>query len=457
MIKLDIDDNLIIGKDWYVAFSGGPDSTCLLYLLMKKKEQIEMEKDIKIRLSAIHVNHNLRQNESVRDENFCKQFCEKNNINFLLFNVDVKKYAQSEKLTIEQAARILRYEIFDKYSDGCVFLGHNKDDNAETIFMNIIRGTGLQGLCGIDKITSHYYRPLLSYSKKQIIDFNQKNDIEYIIDSTNYSSHYMRNFIRNDIFPSINEKTGKNISNNLVSMSNLVRQAQKYIDKQIDLEFNKRVSIENNTAVINIYDFKFLDDVIATGVIRKAILHVKGILKDVEKKHIDIVKNLIANSQSGSIIDLKDGIKVLLLQNDRIKIFVEKKQDKNFCIDIDIEGITYVKEIDLLIKTGRCEYDKGEVFNEGWVILDYESVKKGLVIRKRMEKDLIYPYKGNGTKTLKKYFIDNKIDSDLRDKLFILAIENEIVYIENMEIGKNFLPKKNQKALRLEFLYECTV
>ena len=118
----------------------------------------------------------------------------------------------------------------------------------------------------------------------------------------------MRNFIRNDIFPSINEKTGKNISNNLVSMSNLVRQAQKYIDKQIDLEFNKRVSIENNTAVINIYDFKFLDDVIATGVIRKAILHVKGILKDVEKKHIDIVKNLIAHSQSGSIIDLKDGI-----------------------------------------------------------------------------------------------------------------------------------------------------
>jgi tRNA(Ile)-lysidine synthase len=97
----------------------------------KKKEQIEKEYKVEINLSAIHVNHNLRQSESIRDENFCRQFCEKYNVKFLLFNVNVSDYAQSEKLTIEQAARILRYEIFERYSDGCVFLGHNKDDNAK--------------------------------------------------------------------------------------------------------------------------------------------------------------------------------------------------------------------------------------------------------------------------------------------------------------------------------------
>ena len=452
MIKLDLDDNLIKDKNWYAAFSGGPDSGCLLYLLIKKKEQIEKEYKVKINLSAIHVNHNLRQSESIRDENFCRQFCEKYNVEFLLFNVNVSDYAQSEKLTIEQAARILRYEIFERYSDGCVFLGHNKDDNAETIFMNILRGSGIQGLCGIEKVSNHYYRPLLDYTKKQIMEFNHKNSIEYIIDSSNNSNYYMRNFVRNELFPSINEKTGKDISSNLVSLASLAKQAQTYIDKQIEMEFKKRVTLEENSVLIDILDFDTLDEVISSGLLRKAIQHVKKILKDVEKKHIEIIINLINNSQSGSVLELKDGIRVLRLQNDRIRIYKQTDKDNNFCEYINMEGDTHISSRGITVKADICIFTEGAEYSKRWVMLDYEAVREGLVIRNRRVQDFICPSKGNGTKSLKKYFIDNKIDSDLRDKLFILAIENEIVYIENKEIGKRFRPKKGNKALRLEFI-----
>lgn len=452
MIKLDLDDNLIKDKNWYAAFSGGPDSGCLLYLLIKKKEQIEKEYKVEINLTAIHVNHNLRQSESIRDENFCRQFCEKYNVKFLLFNVNVSDYAQSEKLTIEQAARILRYEIFERYSDGCVFLGHNKDDNAETIFMNILRGSGIQGLCGIEKVSNHYYRPLLDYTKKQIIEFNHKNGIEYIIDSSNNSNYYMRNFVRNELFPSINEKTGKDISSNLVSLASLAKQAQTYIDKQIEMEFKKRVTLEEDSALIDILDFITLDEVISSGLLRKAIQHVKKKLKDVEKKHIEIIINLINNSQSGSVLELKDGIRVLRLQNDRVRIYKQADKDNNFCENINMEGDTHIDSRGITVQSEISIFEGGAEYSKRWVMLDYEAVREGLVIRNRRVQDFIYPSKGNGKKSLKKYFIDNKIDSDLRDKLFILAIENEIVYIENKEIGKRFRPKKGNKALRLEFI-----
>ena len=117
-----------------------------------------------------------------------------------------------------------------------------------------------------------------------------------------------------------------------------------------------------------------------------------------------------------------------------------------------MEGDTHIDSRGITVQSEISIFEGGAEYSKRWVMLDYEAVREGLVIRNRRVQDFIYPSKGNGKKSLKKYFIDNKIDSDLRDKLFILAIENEIVYIENKEIGKRFRPKKGNKALRLEFI-----
>jgi tRNA(Ile)-lysidine synthetase-like protein len=117
-----------------------------------------------------------------------------------------------------------------------------------------------------------------------------------------------------------------------------------------------------------------------------------------------------------------------------------------------MEGDTHIDSRGITVQSEISIFEGGAEYSKRWVMLDYEAVREGLVIRNRRVQDFIYPSKGNGKKSLKKYFIDNKIDSDLRDKLFILAIENEIVYIENKEIGKRFRPKKGYKTLRLEFI-----
>ncbi len=452
MIKLDLDDNLIKDKPWYVAFSGGPDSACLLYLLIKKREEIEKKYQVSVKLSAIHVNHNLRQSESKRDQEFCRRLCEKYDIEFLPYDVDVNNYAKEEKLTVEQAARVLRYEIFDDYSYGCVFLGHNKDDNAETVFLNILRGSGVQGLCGMQKVSDHYFRPLLDYTKKEILEFNRDNGIEYVIDSTNQASYYMRNYIRNEIIPALNEKTNKDIVGNLIALADIATQTQSYINKQIDAEWDKRVTAGKDHVLVDVEDFADMDQVISSGLLRKAIRYVKKGLKDVEKKHIEIVHTLIFHSQSGAVVDLKDGIRVLLLQNNRVKIYKQSEEDYDFCVAVNIEGDTFIESRDMNVRAFACIFEGGDEYTEQRVFLDYETVKQGLVIRNRKSRDFIYPAKGNGKKTLKKYFIDNKVDSDLRDRLFVLAIENEIVYIENKEIGKRFSPVKGSNALRLEFV-----
>ncbi|MFA7672418.1 MAG: tRNA lysidine(34) synthetase TilS [Clostridia bacterium] len=448
MIKLDMEEKLIITRDWYVAFSGGPDSTCLITLLKKKKEEILEKYDKDIKLSAIHVNHNLRDQDSIRDMKFCECFCKNNNIDFIPYSIDVTSYAARNKQTIEQAAREMRYDIFSRYADAFVFLGHNKDDNAETIFMNIIRGTGLKGLTGIDSISGNYVRPLLAYSKKEIMDWDDKNGIEYVIDRTNLESHYLRNYIRNEIFPLLNEKTGKDVVHNIVNMSSIICEVNSHIENEIDEHFDKCADFANGSVIIDLTYIAKLDNTLKSGVIRKGIEAVKGILKDVERKHMNSILQLCEKNMAGSSLDIGDLISVLVLQNNRLKIYRKTEIKEISGISIAVPGVTEAEGI--TVTAVVCRYDEIDK-NRQYIWLDHGSVKTGLTLRRRSSGDTIYPSKGNGTKTLKKYLIDKKVDSDLRNGLFVLAVENEIVYIENMDTGKKFLPKKGKDVLRLEF------
>jgi tRNA(Ile)-lysidine synthase len=448
MIKLDIDEKYIMTKDWYVAFSGGPDSTCLITLLKKKKDEVLKKYGKDIKLSAIHVNHNLRDQESIRDMEFCERFCKNNDIGFIPYSIDVTSYAAKNKRTIEQAAREMRYEIFSRYSDAFVFLGHNKDDNAETIFMNMIRGTGLKGLTGIDRISGNYIRPLLAYSKKEIKDWDDKNGIEYVIDRTNLESHYLRNFVRNEIFPLLNEKTGKDVVHNIVNMSSIISEVNSHIENEIDEHYGRCADYTNGSVIFDLVYISKLDNTLRSGVIRKGIEAVKGMLKDVERKHMDSILKLCEKNMAGTSLDIGDMISVLVLQNNRLKIYRKTEADVIPGISIAVPGMT--EAYGITVMAAVCGYDEIDKKKQ-CIWLDCEAVKNGLTLRRRSSGDTICPSKGNGTKTLKKYLIDKKVDSDQRNGLFVLAVENEIVYIENMDTGKKFLPKKGKDVLRLEF------
>lgn len=193
------------------GFSGGADSLCLLYVLNSVKSLL------KCRITAVHVNHNLRGEEAVRDQEFCRTFCAEHDIEFEAVSVDVSGYASENGLSTEEAARILRYEVLSEKAgtgEALIAVAHHSEDQAETILLNMLRGTGIKGLSGMSYKRDNIIRPLLDVSKEDILSFLSGHGLSYVTDSTNLQNDYARNRIRNEIMPvlkSINIRAAEHI------------------------------------------------------------------------------------------------------------------------------------------------------------------------------------------------------------------------------------------------------
>ena len=202
--ELNLDNLINEGDRIAVGVSGGADSMFLLHLLLKKR------KDVDFYMEAIHINHHLRNEESERDCDFVKEFCTKNNIDLKVFDIDVKKLKVEQNKSIEETARIARYDLMygemKKNKLARLFLAHHANDQAETILMHIFRGSGLNGAVGIRSNVNKIVRPLLNITKDEIIEFCKNNNIDYVNDSSNSENEYTRNYIRNVVIPNIEVK-----------------------------------------------------------------------------------------------------------------------------------------------------------------------------------------------------------------------------------------------------------
>ena len=182
-----------------VTCSGGADSIFLLHILNK----------LGFDCIVAHCNFHLRGDESDRDEHFVREFCKRESLTLLVQHFDTKQFALENKLSIEMAARDLRYtwfeEIRKEYSAGAIAVAHHSDDSIETILLNLLRGTGLKGICGIRPKNGYIVRPLLCVNRKEIEDYLHEQGIEYIVDSTNLENEYTRNKIRNIVMPILRE------------------------------------------------------------------------------------------------------------------------------------------------------------------------------------------------------------------------------------------------------------
>lgn len=212
-----------------VAFSGGPDSTALLHLLIRTREKWKGE------LVVVHVNHSLRQNAS-DDEAFCRQFCEGYNIPFITRKVNVLRHSKLQKLSIEMAARELRYkalfEVFEKEKCDAVALGHHRDDQVETVLGNIVRGTGLRGLTGMHFQKENKIRPLLDFQQVEILEYLGAENISYRVDESNFETAYKRNKLRHNLLPLLQQKYNPQIADALIKLSRLSHDAEEYIVTQ---------------------------------------------------------------------------------------------------------------------------------------------------------------------------------------------------------------------------------
>ena len=426
------ENNLIEKGDSIVsAVSGGSDSVFMLEMLSAIKDDY----DLKIIVS--HVNHGLRGAEAQRDEDFVKKLAEKNGLIYEVEHIDMAGYAREHSLTCEEAGRKLRYlffeEIKEKYKADKVAIAHNKNDVAETIFLNIFRGTGLDGLESIPLRRDFYIRPILCFEKSEILDFLKENNIHYVDDSTNFTNDYKRNVIRNEIIPFIKKNFNENIVSSMSRLASIAKENNIYLE---DIINDKYINIvKSNT--IDRESFNELNHYEKTLVLRKFLRDNLNYLNNISKDNIEDMINLI-NLDSGKKYDI-DG-----------KHYLVNDFDKTIFKKLDINELS--EEISLDFKLDKVYNIYGSKFK--FVLsdkilskkyLDYDLLTGKLSLRNRRSGDRFNPFGMKGSKKIKDYFVDKKVSSDDRSKVLFLMNGDEIAYVVGYDIADKYRASSKTK------------
>ncbi len=305
--------NLIEKGDKIVlAVSGGPDSISMLNILNEIKE----EKIIDFNICVAHVNHMIRK-EAKEDEEYVKKYCKQKEIDFYSKSIDVQKIANNNKVGTEEAGRYARYKFFDeileKTASNKIAIAHNKNDKAETIIMNLIRGTGITGLKGIEAKRGKYIRPLIECKRDEIEEYCKKENLNPRIDKTNFQNIYTRNKIRNIVIPYIEKEFNPNIIETINRLSELVEEEENYMEKQVE-KIYKHILLEENEKeiIIDLKSFNNQERVIKSKVIIYTITRLFGTSKEISKIHIDDLIKLCNNNIGNKYLMPNKNIKILV-------------------------------------------------------------------------------------------------------------------------------------------------
>lgn len=302
--------------------SGGPDSICMLDILKDLKEELKFE------IIVCHINHLIRE-EAISDEEYVVNYCKENNIKCYVKRIDVKNYANNNKQGTEEAGRTVRYEFFDeilqKENANKIAIAHNKNDKIETIIMNMLRGSGISGLKGIEpKRENKYIRPLIETERASIEEYCEKTNLQPRIDKTNFINDCTRNKIRNIVIPYIKNEFNPNIINTMDRLSSVIDEENKYLEEITVDKFNKlKIKEEKGYIVLNLKEFNSENIVIKKRLIIYSINKTIGNIQNIEKVNIDDIIKLCEKNIGNKYLMPNKNIKVLVNKN---QIFFEAKE-----------------------------------------------------------------------------------------------------------------------------------
>ena len=296
------------GDGIVIGVSGGPDSMTLLNILNNLKEKLN------IKLYVAHINHSIRK-EADEETEYVKDFCKKIDVEFFDKKVKVEEIAKELKIGTEEAGRNIRYEFFEevahKVGANKIATAHNLNDNAETVLMNIMRGTSVSGLKGIDKVRDgKYIRPIIECSRAEIEDYCKEKNLNPRYDKSNNENIYTRNKIRNLLIPFLQKEFNPNIVEGINRLSQIAIEEEQFINKVVEKEYEKlQIAVDNNI-ILNLKEFNKLDYVIKSKLILYTISKVYGKTSGIEKKHIDDIIKLCDNNIGNKYLTPQKGIKI---------------------------------------------------------------------------------------------------------------------------------------------------
>ena len=309
--------NLIQSNDKLVlGVSGGPDSMCMLDTLLKIKK--DESNPLNFEIIVAHVIHMIRQ-EAKDDERYVEEYCKKNDIEFHKKSIDVKEMANNKKIGLEEAGREARYTFFDevlkKVGANKIAIAHNKNDNAETVLMNLFRGTGVSGLKGILPCNGIYIRPIIECERKDIEEYCEKNNLNPRIDKTNFDTLYTRNKIRNVVIPYLIKEVNPNIVEGINRLSELIYEEEEYFNKIIPQLYNKMLikeDLKENLIIINQKEWNKQEKVIKSKIILYTISRLINTTKGIEKIHIEDIINLCEKNVGNKFLTPNKHLKIML-------------------------------------------------------------------------------------------------------------------------------------------------
>lgn len=409
-------------KSVAVGLSGGADSVCLLDVLSKLKEKYG------IIVKAAHINHNIRGEEALRDEDFVRALCESYGVELEVFSVDVKALAREKGIGEEECGREVRYECFARMNCDAVAVAHTLSDSIETMLFNLARGTALKGLCGIPAMREpNIIRPLIECTRSEIEEYCKENSLSYVTDSTNLSCDYTRNHIRHRLIPDVRHINGgfeKNISRCMESL----REDCDYLDEKADELYESCLADGG-------YSVSMLRE--SHAAIRKRVLArilKLNMHKDVDKRHVELFDKAIR----GECSKIEIGTRLYISVSDDI-------------VSISQEAVS-LDEWQCTFEKGRAEtpcgtylLEKAEDGSEN--VFDASVVKGEISISSRRPGDSFTFDKRKITKSLKKLFNEMKIPLEKRNSIAVLHDGERVIWVEGVGINSQYLPKDITKEL----------
>ena len=423
--------NLIESNDIIVVgFSGGPDSVFLVEMLKK------LQYFFNFKIYLVHINHLLRGEDADSDENFSFEYAKKNNLEIFIKRIPIKEIAKEIGKTLEEVGREERYkffsEIYEKVRATKIATAHNKDDQIETFLFRLIRGTSLQGLEGIKIKNNNVIRPISEIYKKDILEYLNKNEIQYKIDKTNFENEFTRNSIRLDLIPFIEERYNIKFKDKIFSLIKEIRENNQNNSLNLSdyTDSENRIILEKTKFLSN-FDKKNLLSLFLNKknieVNRNKINEISSLIKNNGTKKIDLDKSyrIVKDYTYLYIEDKKENC---VINNNVIQVKIPSEQIfDNFKITVSaVENLDIPKE--------KNQYLLDAIYND---IIE---------VRYRKEGDRIFLGEKH-SKKIKEIFIDQKIPKDIRDRLPIFLYNNTIFWIYNVK--KAYIPKINKNENKL--------
>ena len=422
-------NSLLKDKDIVIiGLSGGPDSMCLLNILLSLK------KDLKI--ICAHINHNIRK-ESIEELEFIKNYCKEKNI-ILETTTFEKKSSETDYNELELREKRYTYfkEIINKYKAQYLFTAHHGDDLIETILMRLTRGSNLKGYSGFQVETNKnnykIIKPLIFMTKEEINSYNEENNIPFVIDKTNEEDNYTRNRYRHHILPFLKSEN-KNVHLKYLKFSKELQRYYEFVDKTVKQEIDKRY-IKN---ILDIEDFERLDALIQTRVI-EYILNQQYVdnLYLVSDRHINLILDIIKNPKPNIEINLPDNLKIIKSYKS-LKISRAKTAVKEYRIPLrEITQLPNGKTIKIIKETDKNSND--------YIKLNSKEISFPLYIRSRKEGDKMIIKNMTSSKKIKDIFIDSKLSKEERDTFpIVVDSKDEIIWLPGLKKSK-FDKAKNE-------------